>query len=313
MNDKEFFQKIELFKQIKPDSDWANWLKANILQRKPQNVLGGKPRVKLAVFSFISSVARNKVLPNKVRQVLISKYQKVMLPSLLAFFFVFSFAFSQTSLPGNVLYPLKTLTQNARIALVPKDYKPVVRLQITKARLEDMAKITDQEQAIALMSQNIQKDLQAIPQELKNIQKKQKTLAISKQVQNEAKDLDNMISKTQLQPQEKETLNKTFEDTKAKVFALIMDTQEEINNCPSYFKDKLAAIQTYFADPNKIFNNWSSDEIIKIKSELLEIENLIKGDNCLEALEKIESINTLLSIHSLDIKVETSTPLEIDF
>jgi len=45
---------------------------------------------------------------------------------------------AQNSLPGNPLYPLKTLTQNARLALAPQSEKPVVRLEIAQARLEDL-------------------------------------------------------------------------------------------------------------------------------------------------------------------------------
>lgn len=280
MTEKELIEQLNELKSIKPNKDWAHWLLSNILIKSHQTVMT-KPRVKLVSFSVSAAFV---------------------------ILFVSTFAFAQTTLPGNPLYPVKTLTQNVRIALASKDYKPVVRLQITKVRLSDMAKITDQEQAIALMSQNIQKDLQAIPQELKNIQKKQKTLEISQQVQSESKDLTNMISRTQLQPQDKETLNKTFEDTKAEVFALIMDTQEEINQCPTSFQNQLADLQKYFTDNVQTLIQWPPDDINKVRTLLTDISNDIKAGNCLEAMDKIESINQILQIHSLDIKVETSTP-----
>jgi hypothetical protein len=249
-----------------------------------------KPRVKLVSFSFIH------------------QYQKALVSAAFVVLFISTFAFAQTALPGSSLYPVKTLTQTARLFLTPKDYKSVVRLQITKARLEDMAKITDQEQTIALMSQNIQKDLQAIPQELKNIQKKQKALDISKQVQNEAKDLNNIIAKTQLQSQDKEALEKTTQDTQAQVLALIIETTEEMNQCPSYLQDKLANLQKYFTDNVQTLIQWPIDDITKVRTLLADISNDIKAGNCLESLEKMESINQILQIHSLDIKVETSTP-----
>jgi ribosome-binding ATPase YchF (GTP1/OBG family) len=158
------------------------------------------------------------------------------------------------------------------------------------------------------MSQNIQKDLQTIPQELKNIQKKQKTLEISQQVQSESKDLTNMISKTQLQPQDKETLDKTAKDTQAQVLALIIDTQDEINQCPTSFQNQLTDLQKYFTDNVQTLVQWPIDDITKVRTFLGDIDNDVKAGNCLEAMVKIDSINQILQIHSLDIKVETSTP-----
>ena len=293
MDDKEFFQKIESFKQIKPDSNWANWLKANILQSKPQNILGGKPRVKLAVFSFIS------------------KYQKAIVPSLLAFFFVFSFAFAQTSLPGNVLYPIKTLTQNAKIYFASENTKPVVRLEVAKARMEDLSKVENHEKEISAVVQNVQKDLEIVPQEIKKINKKQIALNVSKEVQERSKDLKIIADKISLGENEEE-FNKSVENYQSQILALIIETTEEINQCPSYLKNSLIELGKYFTDAEKGLVQWSSDNIIKSRNLLIEASNAFKAGDCLTAMEKIESINTLLSIHSLDIKVETSTPESLD-
>jgi len=293
MDDKEFFQKIESFKQIKPDSNWANWLKANILQSKPQNILGGKPRVKLAVFSFIS------------------KYQKAIVPSLLAFFFVFSFAFAQTSLPGNVLYPIKTLTQNAKIYFASENTKPVVRLEVAKARMEDLSKVENHEKEISAVVQNVQKDLEIVPQEIKKINKKQVALNVFKDVQERSKDLKIIADKISLGENEEE-FNKSVENYQSQILALIIETTEEINQCPSYLKNSLIELGKYFTDAEKGLVQWSSDNIIKSRNLLIEASNAFKAGDCLTAMEKIESINTLLSIHSLDIKVETSTPESLD-
>jgi len=289
MLEKDLIEQLNKFQEIKPNKDWTHWLLSNILLKSHQEIII-KPRVKLVSFSFIH------------------QYQKALVSAAFVVLFVSTFAFAQTTLPGNLLYPVKTLTQITRLFLTPKDYKPVIRLEIAKARLSDMAKITDQEQAIALMSQNIQKDLQTIPQELKNIQKKQKTLEISQQVQSESKDLTNMISKTQLQPQDKETLDKTAKDTQAQVLALIIDTQEEINQCPTSFQNQLTDLQKYFTDNVQTLVQWPIDDITKVRTFLGDIGNDVKAGNCLEAMVKIDSINQILQIHSLDIKVETSTP-----
>mgnify|MGYP005624057977 CR=1 FL=1 len=302
MQDKDLIQKIQLLRQIKPDSDWANWLKANILQRKPQNILGNRPRVKLAIFSFIP------------------KYQKVLIPSLLAFFFVFSFVFAQTTLPGNVLYPLKTLTQNAKIYLASESTKPVVRLEVAKTRMEDLSKVQNHQKEISAITQNVRKDLEIVPQEIKKINKKQIALNVSKNIQERSKDLKELANKISLEEKEKQELNKTVENTQSQVLALIIGTTEEINQCPSYLKNSLIELGNYFTDAEKGLVQWTPDNIVKSQGLLIEASNAFKAGDCLTAMEKIESIKKLLSILSLDsptqnslenlgqVEVETLTP-----
>jgi hypothetical protein len=288
MTEKELLDKLNEFKQIKPNSDWANWLLANILSQRQETIIT-RPRIKLVSFSFLR------------------QYQKALISAAFVALFASTFVLAQTSLPGNPLYPIKTLTQDVRIALAPTDYKPVVRMQVAKSRLQDIAQ-THQKDNIALLSQNVQKDLETIPKELKNIQNKNKTLTYSKQVQTEAQGLKDIISQTQLQPQEKEALEKTSQEAQNQVLSLIIDTQDQIDNCPSYLKDKLTNLQNDFAQQGQNLIQWPPDDINKVRVLVSDIENDLKAGNCLEAMDKIESINQILQIHSLDIKVETSTP-----
>jgi len=296
MEEKEIIQKLSEFKKVKPNSDWAIWLKANILETKPAFI---KPRVKLAAFSFIP------------------KYQKILVPSLLAFFFVFTFAFAQTSLPGDVLYPIKTLTQNAKIYFASENTKPIVRLEVAKARMEDLSKVENHEKEISAIFQNVQKDLEIVPQEIKKIDKKEVALDVSKKVQEESKDLQVIADKIPLRENDKQELTKTVENTQNQVLALIIETTDEINQCPSFLKDKLAELGNYFTDAEKGLVQWSSDDIIKSRGLLIEASDAFKAGDCLTAMEKIESINQILQIHSLEtssstldvggVQVETST------
>ncbi|MFA5392422.1 MAG: DUF5667 domain-containing protein [Candidatus Paceibacterota bacterium] len=285
MLEKDLINKLNEFKEIEPNKDWAHWLLSNILTKSQREVII-KPRVKLVSFSFIH------------------QYQKALASAAFAVLFVSTFAFAQTTLPGNPLYPVKTLTQNARIALSSKDYKSVVRLEIAKARLSDMTKTIDQEQAIALMSQNIQKDLQALPQELKNISNKKIALQVSQKVREQTKDLKNLSNNLL----NNNNLNQAIDEAQNKVYGFIFSTEEEINQCPSYLQDKLANLQKYFTDNIQNLVQWPIDDITKVRALLVDIENNIKAGNCLEATAKIDSINQILQIHSLDIKVETLTP-----
>jgi hypothetical protein len=288
MTEKELLEKLTELKEIKPNNDWASWLLNNIMAQKPEN-LHVKPRVKLVSFSFLS------------------QYKKSLIPAAFVILFVSSFAFAQTTLPGNVLYPAKILTQNIRLALTPSDYKPVVRMRITRERLQDIAKVSDQEEAVASLTQNIKQDLNLIPQELKGIQKKQVALQMSQQVQNEGKNLTQIVNQTQLKTQAKEELDKSVKDTQDQVLALINQTTEQINQCPAYLQNQVSLIQEYFTDNTQSLALWPKEDILKVQSSLVIIGSDLQAGNCLEALKEIDSINQLMQIHSLDIKVETST------
>jgi len=282
-------KKLEDLKNIKPNQDWANWLRSNILEAKPQNGLYNKPKIRLAAFSFIS------------------KYQKVLVPSLLSFFLVSSFVFAQTTLPGNVLYPVKTLTQNAKIHFASENTKPLIRLEVAKARMEDLGKIQDHQKEISAITQNVRKDLETVTQEIKKIDKKQVALDVSKDIQERSKNLKDLADNIPLEDKEREELNKSVEDSQSQVLALIMQTTDEINQCPSYLQDKLVDLGKYFNDIQEGLYQWSADDIIESRNLFMEASDAFKAGDCLTAIDKIESINILMSIYSLDVKVETST------
>jgi len=127
-------------------------------------------------------------------------------------------------------------------------------------------------------------------------------------IQERSKDLKNLADKIPLENKEREELNKSVENSQSQVLALIIETTEEINQCPSYLEDKLAELKQYFSDTPNIFQYWKLDDVVKVRNWLGEASNFIRTGNCLEAMEKIESINKLLIIHSLDVQVETVTP-----
>ena len=308
MTEKELIDQLNKFQAIKPNSDWADWLLNNILSQKKEQVVI-RPKVKLVSFS----------IRLRSGQAYITKYRKALVPAFLVLIFVSTVALAQTTLPGNVLYPAKILTQNIKLALASSDYKPVVRMQITKERLQDIARVSDQEQVVASLTQNIKQDLNAIPKELKNIPKKEIALKASQQVKEKGENLSNIVNQINLETQDKEELAKTVSDTQNQVLALILETTEKINQCPSYLQVNINNLQNYFNSNIDLVAQWPISDITKVKMYLVEIGDDMKAGNCLEAMDKIESINQLLQIHSLDsstqnslenfeqIKVETST------
>ncbi len=298
MTEKELLEQLNQLKEVKPNQAWGVWLLSHILSQK-RTVSTPQPQIKWAGFSFLNH------------------YQKVLIPAFCVFLFVSSVALAQNSLPGNPLYPLKTLTQNARLALAPQSEKPVVRLEIAQARLEDLKKTKDQEEKVASLTQTIKKDLNTIPQDLKNIPQKQVALKTSQKVQEKTQNLTKLVAETNLKPTQKEDLTKAVTDTQNQVLALILETTEKINQCPSYLQNQLNDLQNYFTLHSQELTQWSPEDLTKVKVALGEISNFLQAGNCLEAMDQIESINQILQIHSLEtsnsqlevqgVQVETST------
>ena len=300
MTEKELIGKIKEFKSVKPDKDWADLLLSNILTKSSVVIASeakqsnNKPKISLASFSFIF------------------KYQKAIAPALFAVLFVSTFAFAQNSLPGNPLYPIKTLAQEAKIYFASKENKPVVYFTITQERFNDLSKISAQkgdggkEERVSSLAKNLEKEIKSIPQEIKKIENRQSVLNVSKKIQAKGRDLKESVAKSALPDLEKENLVKTMEEADKEVLALIMETIEQINLCPSSLSLQMENIEKHFSNINNL-SGLNPDEILKIQPLLIEARNQLKVGNCLEALTKIESVNKLLQIHSLDL---TPTPNE---
>jgi len=144
-------------------------------------------------------------------------------------------------------------------------------------------------------------------------------LKTSQKVQEKTQNLTKLVAETNLKPAQKEELTNTVTETQNQVLALILETTEKINQCPSYLQNKLQDLQNYFNLHSQELTQWSAEDLTKVKLTLSEISNYLQAGNCLEAIDKIESINQILQIHSLDapssqleaqeVQVETSTSL----
>jgi len=295
MTEKELLEKLAQFQQIKPNNDWANWCLNNILSQKPASNIQSeakqsqKPKITLAAFDIIR------------------KYRVALATSALMVIFASTFALAQTSLPNSPLYTLKTLTQDVRLALTPQEQKPLVKMQIAEARLNDLAQVKDLNNKKEIIAQQIKKDLETVPQDLKKLPVRKDTLAISQKVQEKSSDLSKTLQNLNLENNTKDSLSKTLTETQNEVLAVITETSEKINSCPTYLNEELNTLQKTILENPQLFERWSASDLAKIKSDLVDATNDLKADNCLEAMAKIESINQLMKIHSLEDTTTSTT------
>jgi hypothetical protein len=111
ITEKELIGKIRELRQIKPRKDWVLLAKSQILPEEQP------------VFTpfFI--------------------FKPVYASVLFVFFILFVlFGTAQTVLPGDLLYPIKKITEKAQVVFVSEEEKPAFQLKLANERLEDLTK-----------------------------------------------------------------------------------------------------------------------------------------------------------------------------
>lgn len=210
----QLIKKIQALKQIKPRKEWVFLAKTQILGENE----GEKTR-----FSSILSIFRPFIL---------QRYQLVLATFL--FFGILvsgAFSFAQTSLPGDLLYPLKRVAESGRAILASDEEKPQVQLELANKRLEELTKIAEANQTKKLASainefqasvSQAAKDLKNPPKITKEIVAQTKKLEENKKkveslgvVVGDVEELDNTL-KTLVGREIKDLENKTLTEEQGK-------------------------------------------------------------------------------------------------
>ena len=120
MNEKELIGKLRELRQIKPNRDWVVLTKSQILGEE-------RPGLRAGLFHF--------------------PIFRVAYAGLVAAFVLFGlFGTSQSSLPGELLYPIKKITEKAQAVFVSETEKPQASLELADKRLEELTKIAQTNQ-----------------------------------------------------------------------------------------------------------------------------------------------------------------------
>ena len=124
MTEKELIGKIRELRQIQPRKDWVSLTKIQIL---------GNVEVRPQPFYF--------------------PYFKPAFAGLISVLVLFGvFSFAQNSLPGDILYSLKKLTEKSQAVFVSKEELPKYNLEIANKRLDELTEIAQTNQVKKLAS-----------------------------------------------------------------------------------------------------------------------------------------------------------------
>ncbi len=149
ITEKDLIKKIGLLRQIKPKKEWVVLVKKEILREEPK-------------MNFSTVL---KTLP---RLIFSPKFVFAEVLSVLIFFGIFTSA--QNSLPGDLLYPVKKITEKARLIFVSEDEKPTAQLELANKRLEELSKIAEQNQ-VEKLAPAIKEYQASVSEAAKNIKK----------------------------------------------------------------------------------------------------------------------------------------------
>lgn len=208
MTETELIRKIRELRQIKPRKDWVVLTKSQIFQEQPivrypiSNIL-----IRVGDFLF---------------------GRKLALATVFSIFILFGvFSFARNSLPGDLLYPIKKITEMSQAVFVSEEGKPRLELEFANKRLEELNLIA-QNNEVRRLAPAINEFQTNISQAAKNLVKLKKIdkeiVAQTRKIEEnkekvekvlatkiETKDYDNVLAQL-VESQIKELEGKTLSD-----------------------------------------------------------------------------------------------------
>jgi len=193
MTEKELIKQLKTLKEIKPRKEWALLLKSEILNAKyAEQKIAVKPATK--AWSIL------ELFP-------LFNYQKKLVYAFatLCFFVVGIFGFAQYTMPGDLLFPVKKITEQTQTPLQVAYNRSEDLVQIIKenktqnldsAILEFKTSVTDAAKTITqnLVKNNDKESIKVVMAEVKKIQDNQeqmKTLGVNI---GDTKELDDVLA-----------------------------------------------------------------------------------------------------------------------
>ena len=174
MTEKELIGKIRELRQIKPNRDWVVLTKSQIL---------GEEKKYTSLFLFLFPVL---------------KLRPVYAGLIVVFILVGLFGFSQNSLPGDLLYPVKKITEKSQAVFVSEEELPKYNLEIANKRLEELNQIaqTNQVKKLAPAISEFQANISEAAKSLAKVkgQDVEKIVAQTKKLEENKKKVEEVLA-----------------------------------------------------------------------------------------------------------------------
>lgn len=233
MTEKELIGKIRELRQIQPSKDWVSLTKSQILGKED------KYNNLISVFQIL--------------------FSKPAYAGLVVVFVLFGlFGFSQNSLPGDLLYPIKKITERSQAVFVSEEELPKYNLEIANKRLEELNEIaqTNQVKKLAPAISEFQANISEAAKSLAKVkgQDVEKIVAQTKKLEENKKKVEEVLA-TKILSQETEESLISFYKTQAEMLindlgnqTLTEEKEEILNQMKKLFEEEkyLETLGLYF-------------------------------------------------------------------
>lgn len=233
MTEKELIGKIRELRQIQPSKDWVSLTKSQILGKED------KYNNLISVFQIL--------------------FSKPAYAGLVVVFVLFGlFGFSQNSLPGDLLYPIKKITEKSQAVFVSEEELPKYNLEIANKRLDELNEIaqTNQVKKLAPAISEFQANISEAAKSLAKVkgQDVEKIVAQTKKLEENTKKVEEVLA-TKILSQETEESLISFYKTQAEMLindlgnqTLTEEKEEILNQMKKLFEEEkyLKTLELYF-------------------------------------------------------------------
>lgn len=240
MQEKQLINKLKELQQIKPRKDWVILVKSQILganlAENTNTVKAVQKRNWLEILSFLPSLIYQRKLAYAFATLL--------------FIVVGMFGFAQYTMPGDVLFSVKKLTEQSQVAFVSQENQLQDNLKTANKRLNDLTQVVKDKKiqniapairefqaSISSATKNLidgigQKDAQSIKyitlqiKKIEDNKKQLQTYGVDLEATQESKDLNNALAplvKLEINDLEKTSLTEEQQKTMQTVKDLYAD------------------------------------------------------------------------------------------
>ena len=245
MTEKELIKKLKELKEIKPSEEWVVLTKENIIR---EGITENR--------AFLSSIGSIFNVRPLLKPVLAGAFCFSLL------FGVFVLSQSQNVLPGDLLYSVKKISEQARLSLASEEEKPKVQLELTQKKLDELRKIAEENRG-----KNLASAVQEVEESMKQTAESLKKVA---EVRNDGKIVKEVKEKVDI-----------IEEQKGEVESILstkLNSQELDEAKNSYYKSLV----------EQEIEELENSELTLEQNEFLEqAKELFQEGNYQEALEKI--------------------------
>jgi len=268
MEEKELIEQIKTLKAVKPDEHWVSL-------------------TKMAIFAKL--VAQERVLKPTFASFLTSRSMKLTYSLVVLSMFVGGFtAFANNSLPGDPLYALKLSAQNTIIAIAPKSQKTNLKLAFIQAKIMDLQKVSNSQMAETL-AQGVATDLNDISADMKKETNPKVALSASKSVKTKTEKMLSSLSTAPSKSQDAATkITESVNKTDAQAYAIMIESQDKIDYCPSYISDEFNLIKLFIAKVEPTGNTYN-DLTVRL-SEANSALSSQSPDHCIDGLVILDKL-----------------------